>query len=556
MSTDPWWSWLVPLALAAGVTWAAIHESLARGRLRAVPAVDNVLYMARGAQFLRALREHGVGGVVDMYIESPPHSPYQTALAGMTFGMSGFSPVAAQAISGVLLAVGLAVAWRLSRAAGSPAAWQRWALLGAAACVPIWGNAVEYFKPDCCAGLLSAVGMVALVAPARRSLQMRRWIFAGLLFAGALLAKPAVFPQTLFFAGIACGARLVYERGCRGRWAARETLKRVAWFAFAALAPVVPHYVVALPTELAYIQDVMWGRHRQQWEFKGTFVQGVLFHITGSGGRQFLGVPGWVLGTSGLLAAAAGWRWRRAMGAGAAAWVLAIGGALLPPLVNHFKNPQFATCFQFLVVFAAIAAMARAVREARRRGTGAGALAVRVAPALVLVAAIGGCTWTFPRIKDADGPLIDRRRQLTQSVYSEVAREASHGAHRVLILGPLGQINHHLFNLWSIRDGLVMRTSLLRKTLPDDEIERRLAATDVIVANEGGTAMESDLHAPPGVNEELIARIRGRAEWRSVATFAAPGTTRRFEVFERRGSRDLPDVPLRDEKADERPPAE
>lgn len=88
----------IALAVLAAFTIAAVctRDSLASGRLAWHPRVDDVLYLARAAELVQPVREHGAAGVSSV-IESmwtnwharPPHAPGLTALLGTGFALAG-----------------------------------------------------------------------------------------------------------------------------------------------------------------------------------------------------------------------------------------------------------------------------------------------------------------------------------------------------------------------------------------------------------------------------------------------------------------------------------
>jgi hypothetical protein len=286
---------------------------------------------------------------------------------------------------------------------------------------------------------------------------------------------------------------------------------------------------VALPREIGYIRRIIFEDQREVWEFKGTALQGVLFHLTGFGGSRMLGAPGWLLAFAGVIAVAFLIQCAGARRVYALTWLGVLAGAYLPPALNHFKHPHFATCFDFLLVFASVAALACVVRTTPDRFR----LMPRVILAATTIACLATFSWTYPRFSSADEPMVEARSRAATEVYAVVRSLAAQTPRAATIAGPLGQINHHLFTLWSIRDGVSLRTGLLRKDVSDEEFARRSKDVDIIVASEGDTGMVSDLHAEPGIADHITATIRVSGQWRSIAHVPVDGTSGSFEVFVR-----------------------
>ncbi|MBY0313588.1 MAG: hypothetical protein K2W85_16105 [Phycisphaerales bacterium] len=491
--------------------------------MRTYPVVDNVIYMASGARLLDAARVGGMRGLISAYLQSPPHAPYSTFSSMLGYAVFGYRDIGPHIVAGLVPLVGLLMVWWVAR---SPRLhlWERAAIVLAAACVPIWANAVEYLKPDLCCGLLSAVGCAVLLARVPGRLQWRPLLMSGAVFGLALLTKPAVFPQTLWFMFAAFGSRAIMDRFVGERmFAWRRVLQGLA-LAGVAIGLALPHYLIALPRITRYIDEIMFGSQRPLWEYRGGIVDHVHFHLTGRGGQQFLGVPGWImLGIAVLSAVVMLRRQGRARIAIVAGWGGMLVAAYVPPMVNHFKNPQFAACFQFLVVFAGVLAFAALLKQWR-------ATRVRTVLALAITGAcIATATWTFPRYSPAELSTVDQRTALVREIY-RAATEDLREPRALLILGPLGHVNHNLFSLWSVRDRLPLRTSLLRAPLSGDALDQRLAGADMVLIGVGQTDMVSTTVAKPGIAEHLWSEMSARPAWPVVRRFPAPGATGWFEL--------------------------
>ncbi len=530
-----WKRRIAGVAFVAGMTFllvsSTMSESAHRGRLRTIPVADNVIYMSGGAEWYAAFERGGLWELFRGYLSHPPHSPYSTASAFVGYALLGLKDTSPHYAASVLVFAGMLLCWLGT--AGCKRLAPRLAIASAAACIPLWPNAVEYIKPDCCAGILAAGGIACLMLPSRRSIGWRWWTMCGFVFSLALLAKPPVFPQTLFFAFGAAFCRMAYE------WLLRRP-RRVSFlgplsFLMATLAPAIPHFVLCGRREFAYVFDILYGAHRADWEFKGTLGQHLLFHSLGPGGSQFLGIPGWVLCGAGGVAVAVV-RKSRATKAAIMVWTLVLCITYLPPTVNHFKNPQFAICFQATSIVAAISSLSYLCRRtglvrARRPSQ---LWAVRASLSLLCGVCATTFAWTFPRYAPENLAVVDQRTRLVEQLYAEVAARMGSEEGRLLIAGPLNQFNHHLVRLWAVRDGYQWTVTALRKPVDGPEMERRLVGVDVVVANEGGTNMTSDTHGRAEADELLVRQFRSLSEWTKVARFTAPGTSRSFEVFARK----------------------
>lgn len=512
------------------VTVLTLRESLERGRLRTYPVVDNVIYMASGAKLLEAARAGGVRGAISAYVESPPHAPYSTLSAALGYAIFGPRDIGPHIAAGIVPLIGLLAVWWVLRSRGLRP-WERVAILVVVACMPIWANSVEYLKPDLCCGLLAALGSVMLLARPPGRLDWRPVLASGALFGLALLAKPAVFPQTLWFMFAAFGARAIMDRMVGERM---FTLRRVVQglvLAGVAIALATPHYLLVFSRITRYINEIMFGSQRTLWEYRGSVIDHALFHLTGRGGRQFLAVPGWiVLGIVSLAAVVSMRRCGRAQVAMAVGWGVLLVATYLPPAVNHFKNPQFAACFQFLVGFGGVLGCVLLLKRVRQ------GMARSLAVVTLAIVCLATAEWTFPRYAPAELPIVDARMVLVQEIY-DVASGDRRTPRTLLVAGPLGHINQNLFTLWCVRDRNPLRTTLLRAPLSGAALDARLAEADYVLVSEGETAMVSTTVAKPGIAEHLMGEMRARAAWRSVRRFPAPGAPGYFELFARRTER-------------------
>src|SRR5439155_2080663 len=81
----------VPLwvLLAVLVTAWSIQFSLARGRLLLPPVCDDVGYFLEGLDWMEQCRFEGCAALARLLVERPPHSPFATLLALLSFGVCG-----------------------------------------------------------------------------------------------------------------------------------------------------------------------------------------------------------------------------------------------------------------------------------------------------------------------------------------------------------------------------------------------------------------------------------------------------------------------------------
>lgn len=75
------WTVVVALGASVAIVVATLAHSRASGRLSATPAVDNVIYLARGARFADAWERGGWRGLREAYLAKPQHVSWSSANA-------------------------------------------------------------------------------------------------------------------------------------------------------------------------------------------------------------------------------------------------------------------------------------------------------------------------------------------------------------------------------------------------------------------------------------------------------------------------------------------
>ena len=158
MSMVAFFSWL---ALAAGFTLAGVQYSLRHGRLLLFPTFDDVIYLLDGATRLEHFYDLGAFEFIKELFRDPPHSPYSTIEAFVSFlvlGMHNWAPYAGNV--GLVL-VYLALLKRLARGLQI---WHKVCLALLLLSFPLLSYAVMTCRPDFAAGVLIAAGIFALLS--------------------------------------------------------------------------------------------------------------------------------------------------------------------------------------------------------------------------------------------------------------------------------------------------------------------------------------------------------------------------------------------------------
>lgn len=522
-----WITWLLAVLLAAGLTAMVMRVSMQRGRLAewAYPRMDDVIYMARGAELWKAGHEgwmRGGGGVAGAvqgvardWRKDPPHAPWASGCAAMGFELFGVREWAAYVGTGVPVLAFLLAASRLARRAGGRWGWRCHALMLWAATAPFLAASVYNLKPDYCAGICAAIAMMkALRGPLARG-RWGRLAWVGAWFGLALLAKPAMMVPTVLLAAGTLGICTLRDMASGGRHAAwGPALLRVAraWLIVLGVMVVValPHYVFAFGHAWRYAKETMTGPGEDLWAYRGTTWEHITYYLTGPGGRLMLGgwrslVPiGIVVGVSVVITVfktarigPSGLRRRRAVYG--AAMLLCLLMAWAGPTIASVKIAQFASCFSALLWLCGIHAAAGLCAGARESGQGWKRRPILASMAVIAVTGVSFLChrWTIPLASaDRNHPAVVRsqaRGEVVRTLYEAVRSEASRGANSIVAAGNANDLGPFLLTLWTVRDGIrIMVDGMDHRPGPSNDesgrasVRSAFARYDLVLVNEGG----------------------------------------------------------------------
>lgn len=567
----------------AVVCVTVMHTSLSRGRLAFYPRMDDVMYMARGAELVRAGQEGwkrnsvfgAVSAVAHEWKREPPHSPWATGAAAAGFAIFGYRDWAAYIPTALPVLAMLLGAARLARRAGGRWGWRAHALVIFAATAPFLAASVYNLKPDYAAGIFTAIAMMnALRGPLLGwggAAAWRRQVWMGALFGLALLAKPAMMlPTGMLAAGTLaiCTARDLAWRWRQHRSADRPLLRAGrAWaFVLGAMAMVAaPHLALAWRSEWDYTRGTLTGEGIEMWGYHGSWGQHVLYYLTGPGGHRMLDgarslVP-LVLAfvVYGCVAvfpfrASLSGRSRRRM-AYFAATLAALVMAWLGPTLSTVKIEQFASCFSVLLWLVGVHAAAGVCRAARSPSLPARCLLRRaLIPSLLVIVLLGArlatYRWTFPLWPaNRDHPARaarDARDELVRGAYETVRAECAArmgGARSIIVAGGQYDLARPLLALWSIRDGVSLRVGeVLRKPEITDKAEAervgraRLDGYDLLLVCHGVARRDIPNVIQADADEFYLELARTDARFELVGRTVDAKSSAAFEVYRRRAS--------------------
>jgi hypothetical protein len=518
--------------LAAVVVWATIDASLENGRLQCFPRVDDVIYMARGAEWLRLARESGLGEVARAYAENPPHSPWGAGVAAIGFAVFGVQEWVPYAMGFIQVFIALLIGAILLR----KTPWPGWlAGMITLACAPLLVAGVQNFKPDYFAAILTAGGILhALHRPIAKAGAWRS-VLTGAIFGAALLVKPSIFALTLLLLGGSVGVAAVVDVLIRRRLELARHLRHGFSALLGCLAVASPHFVVAGPKVAQYMYDNMLGERSDLWAPDRTAAEHAAFFLTGPSGKVMLGPTLWVaLVLIGIAAAVIVRRRRRAEVCMAMGMGCILFGTWLIPTLNWMKILTFGLTFQTLLAFVAVLSLAFLFRAQRDKPTNRRAtLALGVVAAAVSLSTL---SWRFPEVRmdvsDAGETTLRERDLAVRQAYDAALRALPSSNGLLGVSAPYGDLNVNLLTLWLVRDGQSARAKRVGHE-PCTAAFSRVNTCDVMIVNDQMSAMNVERRTSGESLAAIRDRVRQSGEFELVERIAIPRSSAAIEIYRR-----------------------
>ncbi len=560
------------------LSMAVMSTSMSRGRLAFYPRMDDVLYMARGAELTQAgqqgwERGGAVGAIKAIahdWKRQPPHSPWSSGAAAIGFGVCGYREWAAYVPTALPVLGFLLCAAKLARGAGGRWNWRAHALVMFATTAPFLAASMYNLKPDYAAGICAAIAMMKALRGPLLAAPWRRLVWMGAMFGLSLLVKPAMMlPTGMLAAGTLaiCTVRDLALRRMQGQAAEKPLLRACrAWVLVLGtmVLVAVPHFVFALRGELDYMRGTLTGEGIEMWGYRGSWIQHATYYLTGPGGHLMLDgarslVPlGLALTLFGCIAffarspSASPGRSRRRM-VYFVATLAAIAMAWAGPTLSTVKISQFASCFTALLWLAGVHAAAGVCRAARELAWGW--LRRPLVASLLVGAMFGGSLatyrWTFPlwpgdrseparAARDARDEFVRRTYEAVKAECGRVG-EAGRGAKSILVAGGQRDLAWELLTLWCIRDGVPLQIAAVERkpnTVDKAEADRigraLLEGRDLLLVGQGIARKDRPKVIHTDADEFYLGLVRADARFELITRLADPGSGAVFELYRRR----------------------
>jgi hypothetical protein len=531
---------LLPAALAILAALVFVREAMVQGKLLAPPLPDDINAMMDAAGRLNAFYEGGTRALIAGYIEHPPHTPFSTGLAFLsflTFGVREWAPYAASAV--VTFFFFAIVAWMFR--ALPP--WKRAAVMIMLFPLPVVAVSIREFRPDLAAALLIALGALLaaegpILAPSRR-----RAALIGAVFGAALLAKPSTFPVTLALFGLTIVAAGMLDPGERSMLRRAERTFRAGLAAAAALAIVtLPHFLLAARRTFGYMHSNIFGEDRDLWVVEGSRIFHLRYYLDGPGAQYQLGHHAWFIFAFAALALVLSYRWNDR--ATHRRWLVlfAVGGAAyVLATMNQVKQEFFGLPFQMTALFAALLGLRLLLSE------GVSRLSTRIpwpSGLLIALAAASIVSFRFTQVwAPADRPATGMHQLRAQydDLYTAIGTH-SRGRPAAVFVTFNGSINWKNLQFRAHQDRMPLAFRSLNRARTSDLYIAEYDAADLIVVADPDHPYIWQRIQGAAFHAEVLGALRSRPDVRQVAELPSPGGTHRFYIFRRTptGAADIP----------------
>jgi hypothetical protein len=284
------------LVLIAGglFTAFALQWSFQNGRLTRDPSFDDVVYFVDGLERLRVFYDHGFEGLVRDLWKDPPHSPWSTGLAFLSFLLLGAHDWVPYLANGIVVVLFL----RLSLLVADARDPVLKVLIICLACSFPWAlRAVQDFRPDFAVALFTASGVLFAI-PRQRSGSMQtreteRWLLAsGLCFAMAFVTKPSFVLHTLLLYFYSLAIVVAYNFRWRDKSPMRRRLARSLEPLPKLLVPVLcvalPYYVLAWQDVAEYIWRHSRGDSAHLWQLPTGYLGTISYYFMGPPAQEMM----------------------------------------------------------------------------------------------------------------------------------------------------------------------------------------------------------------------------------------------------------------------------
>lgn len=546
--------WLVCAGFAIVVTLAILQFSFRHGRLILYITYDDIGYFRDGMHRLQTFYDYGMGGAISEYRTNPPHAPYSSLMAFIGFALFGFHDWAPYVMN-VFLAFGyFLLADQLLRGVRM---WQKVVCYVFIASLPFVGMAVHEFRPDHAVALFTAAGAFLLLTAPFVHGSRRRQIGAGVLFGVAMLTKPPVFPQTLAIGGASLVLATLSDWLITRRTPSFKAIARAWGFVLLPFILIpLPHYLHNYQAIWAYIQDILFGANRESYINKGDLIEHLLYYLTRLGGKVMLGKDVFLFAPLLVLSGIAVLALRRRADS---VHAIALGAMLLMSwliaTLNKTKQPFFGLTFDTLLAFIVVYFLGRIMIAERQRGGWAAwgwARGGTVMLGASTIVALYLFQWPT-RVGNYYTGWQQNRREIVEGIFNTIVSHCTFGGADVapapdpnvpdqdkirtptpnVLFCEIGDVNDQLMSYMALKRQVVIHFFVNDHARSIQEVEKQFDDADFVVAAESGTTLVADFLKFDNWQDQLLADLRARHDFRQIGKFTFRKFGKSLFLFQR-----------------------
>jgi 4-amino-4-deoxy-L-arabinose transferase-like glycosyltransferase len=296
------------LVLLVGILFTAfaLQWSFQNGRLTRDPGFDDVGYFLDGLERTEVFYTRGFDGLARDLSRNPPHSPWSTGLASLSFLIFGVHDWAPYLANGILVVLFLSLSLVVARASSMV----QKVLIASFACSFPWAmRAVQDFRPDFAVALFTAGGILLAIPAHHAALNTRAtrgWLLlSGFCFAMAFMTKPSFVLHTLLLFAYAAAIVAIRHFSWQDERPLVLRTTHTIYPLLILLVPVVfltiPYYAVQWQNVADYVWSNTRGDNAKFWRLPMGYLGSIWFYLAGPPAKEMM--------KSHLIIAPARWRW-------------------------------------------------------------------------------------------------------------------------------------------------------------------------------------------------------------------------------------------------------
>ncbi len=338
------------IPLTALFTLIQIQQSLAVGRLSALPQYDDVVHHLDALTQLQAIRSGDPLAFIKAML-----STWSVSASTLGYLLLGPAPWSTYAINALLILAMLALIDWITPNASLRVKSSCWIV---ALCLPLMGHTITDFRPDFAAAFATAGAILAVLMINASPATRKAAVIAGVLTGIALLAKPHIFAATIVYVGIAgliMTLREIYQCRKDPDSKYRDLLINIALTASISTVIASAHFARFGLLYFNYFWENTFGDRAKNWDRNLAGFENIDYFLRGQGGTLVFGrqlLPILILAAAGTLSVILA-RQRALKHYIIQLWIVSFG-CLIIPATNATKNPYFALVFGVLVLIIAI----------------------------------------------------------------------------------------------------------------------------------------------------------------------------------------------------------